>query len=370
MILEATLDLAVRKSLAGAAEKQGLEVLKISDLAIKENSASKLLYSVVVATFPDVVLCDISSVKVKKTDPSVDEAEINQALDSIRNSRAKLVEKNREAQRGDRVEVDFEITSEDGLPIEGGISKSHPVVIGDNKFIPGFEDKIVGIKTGEEKRFMLAVPDDYFNKSVAGRRLNFFVKAVNVQKVVKPDLDDGFARSLGNFSNLNDLEKNVAERILEEKKAKERQKLRLEILAGILKKSRMEPPPKMVNEKLDEMVVGFDRDLHEKGLELSIYLAHLQKTEDDLRKDWQKEAERQVAYSLILRKIAKEKRLNLSDEEVEEAINGMLQKMIAGGQLSQENMENVDLASIKEMVTNDLIIEKAFVFLEKECVVS
>ncbi len=369
MILEAALDLAVRKSLAEAVEKQGLEVMKISDLAVKENSAFKLLYSAAVTIFPNIVLGDVSSVKVKKTDVSVEKAEISQTLDSIRDSRAKLVKKDGKAQRGDRVEINFEITSEDGLPIEGGISKNHPVIIGDNKFIPGFEDEIINTEIGEEKKFSLSVPRDYFNKSIAGRRLNFFIKVLNIQKIIKPDLDDSFARSLGKFSGLSDLEKNIVEGILEEKKIKERQKLRLEILAEILKKSKMELPPKMVSERLDEMITGFDGDLHEKGLELSIYLAHLQKTEDDLRKDWQKEAERQVAFSLVLRKVAKEKKLNPSDEEVEEGVNSMIQKMITEGRLTQEGIENIDLSSIREAVANDLVIEKAFAFLEKECVV-
>ncbi|OGM96355.1 MAG: trigger factor [Candidatus Yanofskybacteria bacterium RIFCSPHIGHO2_02_FULL_38_22b] len=360
-ILEEGLNIALQDSLAKTLEKEGLEVLKVSDLKIKENSASKLLYIVNLLIFPPVTFGNLIGFKVKKKEVSVDKKEIDDALEFIRISRSKFIRKHKSIEKGDRAEVDFEVT-QNGLPIEGGVSKNHPVVVGDNKFIPGFEDQLLGMKEGEEKKFSLIAPKDYFHKAVAGKELDFEVKVIKVEEIQKPALSDEFARSLGQFEGLHDLERNVSEGILDEKKNKEQQRLRIEILSGILAKSKIDLPKDMINERLNEMVVKFDNDLHLKGMELSIHLAHLNKTEDDLRKDWRPEAEKQVAFALILKKIAKDNNIKPTPEEIEEMANNLIQAMTSKGEV---NPENINLANTREAALAELTNEKVFEFLEK-----
>jgi len=360
-ILEEALDLAVRDSLAKTIEKENLEVLNVSDLNIKENSASKLLYTTKISLFPAIAIGNLVGLKVKRKEINVEPKEIEDALDFIRTSRSKLIAKDTPAEKGDRLEIDFEVTA-DGLPVEGGVSKNHPLVIGDNKFIPGFEEQLIGMIIGGEKKFSLNAPKDYFHKSVAGRSLDFSVKVINIQQVQKPGLTDEFAKSLGRFTNLQELESNVSEGILEEKKMKERQRLRLAILAGILDKSKIELPKEMIDDQLNGMISRFDGELHAKGMELSIYLAHLNKTEDNLRKEWLPEAEKQVSFALLLKKIAKDKNIKVGPEEVEEAANRMIQTMTMRGELDKENL-NVE--NLKEAVANDLVNEKVFTYLEQ-----
>lgn len=360
-ILEEALDLALRDSLAKTLDKEKLEVLKVSDLNVKENSPSRLVYTTNLVLFPPVSIGDLKGLKVKRKEVVVERKDIEDALEFLTTSRSKTVPKDQPAEKGDKVEVDFEVTS-DGLPIEGGVSKNHPVMLGDNKFIPGFEDQIIGMRKGEEKKFTLDAPKDYFHKNIAGRKLDFTVKVADVQKVEKPAINDDFARSLGRFTDLNELEHNISEGILQEKKGKEKQRLRLEILTNILEKTKIELPKDMVEERLNEMVVGFDNELHGKGMELSLYLAHLNKTEDDLKKDWKGEAEKQVSFALIIKKIAKEKGIKPTDGEIEEAAEKMIQSMaLQGGGLDKENL---NIEALKEAVANDIINEKVFSFLE------
>lgn len=361
-ILEEGLNIALQDSLAKTLDKEGLEVLKVSDLEVKENSASKLLYTVQLLLFPSIAIGNLGGLKVKKIRTSVDKKEIHEAIELIRISRSKFIPKNKSVEKGDRVEVDFEVTL-DGLPIEGGVSKNHPIVAGDNKFIPGFEDQILGMKEGEEKKFSLTAPKDYFHKAIAGRELDFKVKIASVQEIQKPDLTDEFTKSLGQFGSVYELERNVSEGILEEKKNKEQQRLRIEILSGILAKSRIDLPDDMINERLNEMVINFDNDLHVKGMELSLYLTHLNKTEDDLRKDWRSEAEKQIAFSLILKKIAKDNNIKPTPDELEGTTNNLIQAMISRGEVSPEN---ISLENIKEAALAELTNEKVFEFLEKK----
>ena len=362
VILEEGLNIALQDSLAKTLEKEKIEVIKVSDLKIKENSLSKLLYSVELLVFPPIKIGDLAGFKVQKKQISVDRKEINDAIEFIRISHSKFIPKNKQVEKGDRVEIDFEVTS-NGLPIEGGVSKNHPVVVGDNKFIPGFEDQILGMKAEEEKNFSLTAPKDYFHKAVAGKELDFKVKVIKVEEVQKPDLNDEFAKTLGRFKNLHSLECNVSEGILDEKKNKEQQRLRLEILSAILAKSKIELPEHMIDERLNEMVLKFDNDLHLKGMELSMYLTHLNKNEDDLRKDWRPEAEKQVAYTLILKKVAKDNNIKPTPEELEETTNNLVQALVARG---QTNPEDINLENIREMASAELTNEKIFDFLEKK----
>lgn len=359
-ILEEALDMALRDSLSKTLDKEKIEVLKVSDLNIKENSASKLLYTTKVTTFPAVTIGDLKDLKIEKKKVAVERKDIDDALEFIATSRSKFVPQDRPAEKRDRVEVDFEVLS-DGLPLEGGVSKNHPLILGDNKFIPGFEDQLVGMKQGEEKKFSLNAPQDYFQKSIAGKKLDFTVKMVSVQEVQKPAINDDFVRSLGRFKDVKDLEQNISQGILQEKMAKEQQRLRLEILAGILAKTKLEIPKDMVDERLSEMVTEFDNDLHMKGMELSLYLAHLNKNEDDLKKDWKGEAEKQVSFSLLLKKIAKDKNIKPTDEEIEEGAQKMIQALALREGFDKENL---DVERLKEAVTNDIINEKVFHFLE------
>lgn len=363
-ILEQALDIAVQDSLAKTLNEKKLEVLEVSGLNVKENSASKLLYTIQVVTFPEIKLPKISGIKVKTRKIDIEPKEVTDALDFLRTSRAKLAPKEGVVEKGDRVEIDFEVTS-DGLPVEDGVSKSHPLIIGDNKFIPGFEEQLVGMKKDENKKFSLNAPTDYFHKSVAGKKLDFSVKVITVQTVDKQNLNDDFAKSLGRFQKLEELEDNIRNGILEEKKMKEKQRLRLEILARIFEKSKINLPREMVDGKVNEMIIGFDNELHTKGMELSFYLAHLGKNENDLRKDWRPEAERQVGYALILRKIAKVNSLAPSKEEIEEEANRVAQTMVVRGQISPENL---NLETLKEAIEGDLTNEKVFRMLEDSCI--
>ena len=361
-ILQEALNLALQDSSSKAIDKEGLEVLEASNLNIIENSSSKLLYSVEVAVFPAIKIGDLRGLKVIARDISVSKDEISKTLELMRSSQAKLISKDKPIEAGDKAEIDFEVTSE-GLPIEGGISKNHPVIIGDNKFIPGFEDKLIGMKQGEEKEFTLSAPKDYLHKNIAGKILDFTIKITRVEQIQKPALDDNLARSLGKFNSLQDLERNIEENIREDKKDKEKQRIRAEILAGILERSKIDTPDYMIEQRLNEMIANFDNDLHAKGMELSIYLAHLKKTEDDLRKDWLPEAKKQVAFVLLLKKIAKDKNIKPLPEEIDNAVNAIIQSVASrGGELDKDS---VDLGSLKEAAAGDLTNEKGFEFLEK-----
>ena len=362
-VLESALDIAVKDSLAKVLQEENLDIINFSKLEIKENTPEKLVYKVLLTLFPEVKIKDIKNSKVAKKDVSLEEKEVDETLNSIKTSRASYTNKDGPAEKGDRIEIDFDVKAEGAL-IEGGTSKNHPMILGDKHFIPGFEDNIVGMKKDEEKSFSLVAPKDYYRKDMAGKKLDFDVKMNNVQSVKLPELNDEFAKTLGKFGSAAELVSNVKEGLLQEKKIKEQQRVRLEILNALIKTSDVPAPEAMVSGQLEAMVQDFDSNLHANGMELGLYLAHVSKTQEDLKKEWRGEAEKQVKISLVLHKIAKERNISASREEIEQELNMVVQSiMMRGGQIQ----ENVDVERLKEDIATKIMNEKVLGFLETMC---
>src|SRR3989344_6025193 len=181
-VLESSLDLAMKDSLAKTIETEKLDVLNVSKLEVKENTADKLIYKVILTLFPEIKIQDFSKLKVARRSVQVEQKDIEDTLETIRASRSILRDKEGVVQNGDRVEVDFEV-KHDGQILEGGISKNHPLIIGGKNFIPGFEDNLLGMKKDEENTFSLVAPKDYYVKKIAGQKLDFSVRVNNIKSV-------------------------------------------------------------------------------------------------------------------------------------------------------------------------------------------
>ncbi len=363
-ILEAALDIAVKDSLSKTIHEKDLDVLDASGLKVVENSSQKLVYKVSLSLFPNINIPELGTIKAKRKEVIVRPEEVDHELEEIRKGRAVFLEKDGAVEVGDRAEIDFEILL-DGKPIEGGISKNHPLIVGKNIFIPGFEDKLIGMDKDEEKKFSLKAPEDYFNKDIAGKELDFKVKVIDIKKVQIPALDDNFAKSIGKFSDLEDFKNNLEKGILEEKREKERQRVLLEVLEEVMGKADISLSDQMVSQKLDEMISGFDQDLHQRGMELSLYLAHINKTQEDLRKDWKINAEKQLKTELIIRKIAKDKKIEAADGEVEALINQTMQAMAlrGGGEAN-----NLDVEKLRADAISQVVRDKTLAYIERTCV--
>lgn len=361
-IREAALQSAIQASVDKIVAEQKLDVLEASNLAIKENSAEKLVFSVALKLFPEVILPDLNTIKAERKPVAVDPKEVDDTLETIRSSRAILTDSADPAAKGDRVEVDFEIT-ENGKPIEDGVSKNHPVTIGAGNFVPGFEDQLSGMKKGEHKQFSLTVPSDFANKTIAGKKLDFSVTMQDVKKVALPELTDEFARTLGKFENADQLILDVKDGLLEEKKQKENQRLRLAIINTILEKAKCAAPETMVAAQVESMIQNLDQDLHRHDMELNMYLVKLGKTQDDLRKDWRPEAERQVKMGLVLHAIAHENHIAADPKEVDEALNQLAQSVLA-----QNGADfRLDLGRLRARIQSELLNEKTLEFLGQRC---
>ena len=369
LIKEEALNLAVQSSLAKVLAGKKMEVIEQASLIIKENSADRLLYKVTLTVLPEIQLGEYKHLTEKSNSVFVDDAEIKNALQGIVNLRTTLKEVNKPAQPGDHVEVDFKVFDH-GILIDGGQSENHPVTLGENKFIPGFEEQIIGLKMGEKKNFLLKVPADFYQKSIAGKNLDFEVIVKRVRERVAPQLDDNFAKSLGQFRSLADLKANIKQGLIMEKKIREKNRIRLTLLKQVADKTNISIPPVLIEKQLDTMIQNFDDELHAKGKELVLYLAHLKKTQDNLKREWRGKAEEQVKMSLIVKTIAEKENIRVSEEEVGQELESILQQYMMrgnsdGSPAGPEDLRSLDPQQMKNKIRNLLLNEKVFELLEK-----
>ncbi len=358
-IREESLSLAVKDSFAQAIEKEDLELLGPAEgIDIKENTEDKLIYTAKVAVLPKFELPEYKGIEVKKIEIVIEDKEIQEAIDYLRKTRSTHTPSEEAAQKGDRVEVNFEIKVA-GVTIEKGVSKNHPIILGNETFIPGFEDNVIGMKAGEEKIFNVDVPADYYQKSIAGKTIECNVKVNKVEIVSLPELTDEFAKTLGQFKNVDELKKSIGDGVKMEKEQKEKQRIRLAILEKISEGTKIEIPEPLVEKQLGILIQELDASLHQRGMELNMYLSSIKKTQDDLKKEWKPQAEKQVKNSLILREVAKTEELTVKDEELNDSLAMFLQQFP-----SPESLKDLNQDTLKRNLYEDLLKEKTLQFLE------
>ncbi len=287
----------------------------------------------------------------------VKEKEINRELDYLANQRAKAKTVSREAKKGDQLEIDFEVF-QDNVPIEGGTAKKHQIIIGQGQFIPGFEENLIGLKAGEEKEFDLVFPEKYHQKHLAGKQARFKVKVNLVQERKLPEINDEFASGIGKFKNLKELKDNLRNGLLEEKKKKHRQKQEMEIINALTEGSEVEIPQVLIDSELEKMDKELDNSIAQLGMNRQQYFQQIQSSEEKLKKQWQEnEAPKRVKAALILRQLAKEKKIEPKAEEIEERMNQVMQYYKTLGQAKKDLDTQRLYENIKSEMANQKILE-------------
>lgn len=313
----------------------------------------------------DIKLGKYKGLKVKRNKLEVKEEEIKKALDYLQNFRAKIVTVNRPAKNGDRVEIDFEVR-QGNVKIESGESKNHPLILGQGHFLPGFEKELEGMKEGQEKNFSLKAPDDWSDKRIADKNLDFKVKMKLVQKQELPIINDDFAKSLGNFQSLADLEESIKDGLMQEKEIKEKQRIRIELIEKIAENSEIEIPENLIDKEIERMVVELKMSIANIGLDFEIYLKQIKKNIDDFKKDFKEQAKNRIKISACLDEIAGRENIEVGDEEVAARINEDLKHYSN----VEEAKKNIDLLTLEEYTKNVLRNEKVSALLEREATLS
>ncbi len=354
-------DLAIKKTYLQAIEENKLEVIgqpKIEIIKIAPDNP--LEYKIVLTILPEVKLCDYTKIKGKLEKKEVEDKKVDGELEKIQKTRAKFITIQEPAQKGDRVEIDFE-SRLGGVKIDGGESKNHPLVIGESLFVPGFEDNLIGLKENEEKKFSVIFPKEYYKKELAGKNIDFKVKMKLVQKIELPELNGEFAKSLGKFKDLENLKSSIREGMEAEAKNKARDELREKIIDQIIAGSEMEIPDLLIESELDLMLRELEHNIIQSGIEFEKYLENLKTSRESLRQGWRKDAERRVKLNLIMREINKKEEIKIEAEALKEKVDQIL-KAYSG---KEEAEKNIDVQRLREHLEEAMVKDEIFKMLEK-----
>lgn len=301
--------------------------------------------------------------KNNKKEVEVDEKEVNQTIERIQESRAVSREVEREAKNKDEVKVTFTGKVDDKELLD---REDLEFVLGNDQFsaLEGFEDQIIGMKAGDNKNFTIEISKDDSNEQIAGKKINFDLELKSVAKKELPELTDEFASSLHkNVSDLKELKEKIEEGIKHEKSTKNEEKIKMEIVQELIKKTDdLEIPEVLVEKELDNMETKMERQIQQTGKTFEDYLEDINKSKEDLRNEWQKKAEDNVAAALILHKIAEAEEITVSEEEVEKELDKHFK--VSNKSKNDETEENIERlrSYIHDMKKN----QKIFDFLMEE----
>ncbi len=312
---------AVRESLSHVTEENdwkiidgpSVEVLEASPLEKASDAKPGFRYKARFVVFPEVKLGNYKKIahKIFKEQKAVvvSPEEIEQSIEWLRGSRAEMTKVDRPAAKGDVVEADVE-SFLDNEPIPGGKLVHDRFLLGESRFVPGFDDMLVGSAIGARLDFSLTAPADYWNESLRGREIRFAVILHAVFERKLPELNDAFAASLGSeIKTIEGLKKNIREGLEHEKQDREQDRIRAKMIEAIATDSEIDVPDVMLERTLEALV--------EETAELTKQDAGApDKTK--LREALREKAVSRVKGYLVMHAIAEEAALTPTEEEVRE----------------------------------------------------
>ncbi len=281
-------------------------------------------YSAVIEVKPEIKLEGYAGLKIEGKREEVKDEEVEERLKALQNlhSNLRTISEARTIQAGDYVILNYE-ASLGGKSLEGGKAIDFTVEVGSGQFIPAFEEKLIGLKPEEESEIEVTFPQDYGYQKWAGKTISFHVKIKEIKEKILPPLDDEFARDLGDYPSLGELKAKLKGEIEKEKELALERQLRDQVVDQLLEANPFEVPESLVEEQAKALVSDTKLKLAAQG----VVLKSLGVSEEKLQEDYKAMAQKQVRTFLILEKIAGQEGIAATDEEAEDRLKEISERM-------------------------------------------
>ena len=356
---------AVRKTFVKALDDNQIITVGSPEIDIVKLAAGEpVIYKAKINLLPSVKIGDYSQIKIKGKILNIKDEQVKKVLSDLQKMHATESLVKREAKLGDKLEIDFN-TFVDNIPIDNGKQEKFPLIIGEKTFIPGFEEQLIGLKEGETKEFQLKFPDNYHQKSVAGKLVDFKVKVNAVYQLDLPELNDEFATRLGAFKDFNDFKEKIKENITKEEEEKESRRIEDEILDKVIAQSLFDDIPDiLINSEAKKMIEELEHNITHQGIQFDDYLNHLKKTRDELLLDFTEPAIKRVKSALLIRELVRKENITVSDQEIDQEIEKTIQ-MYGGNKDAEKQLKEPEY---KNYLQNILTARKAVELLRSTIV--
>lgn len=349
-----------------AVEEAGLKVVSqpsITDVDVKDG---EFVFTAVVYVKPEVSVKDYKGIEAEKDEAVVTAEEVEAELTRMQDRNARQVSVEREAKKGDIVNLDFE-GFVDGVAFEGGKGEKFDLELGSGMFIPGFEEQLEGKKAGDECDVDVVFPETYQEKTLAGKPAVFKCRINEVKENQKPAMDDEFAKDVSEFDTLADLKADIEKKQQESKTASADNAFQERVMDKVIENLEADIPEAMVETQLDRVAEDFSYRLAMQGMEFESYLKMTSMTKEQFRQVFKPQALRQVKIRLALEKIAELEGLEVTDED----LNAEFAKLAENNKMDVEKVK--ELLSAEDLKgdmlcqkANDFVIANAVAVAKKE----
>ena len=333
-----------------------LEIVSRPEINVTQIESGKpFIFTAEVAVKPEVTLGEYKGVEVEKSDVEVTDEDINKEVDKERENNSRTIDvDDRAVESGDIIKLDFD-GSVDGVPFEGGKAENYTLTIGSGSFIPGFEDQLIGTKIGEEKDVTVTFPEDYHEKSLAGKEAVFKCKVNAISVKELPEADDEFASEVSEFETLAEYKEDIKKKLTEKKEKAARAKKEAQAIEKAVENATMEIPDAMIDTQVQSMMEDFARRMQSQGLSLEQYFQFTGMDVKKMHDQMKPEALKRIQNSLVLEAVAKAENIEISDEKVDEEIA----KMAEAYKMEVEKLKDLIGESEKDQMKKDLAVQAA-----------
>lgn len=303
----------------------------------------------------EITLPDYTKIKVARPSVKVTDKQVDDVVKDLQTRAATREDVSRAAKNGDEVTIDFKgVDTKTKEPIAGADGTEYPLALGSNTFIPGFEDNVVGMKTGDVKDFDITFPEDYGVPALQKKKVTFTVTAKKVQELADPKLDDKFAASIGPFKTMDDLRADIRRELEAQATQEGERQFESDLMEAIAKKTKVEIPKALVDEELDRLEQQERQSILYRGQTWQEHLDEEGVTEEEHREKNREGAELRVKSGLILGEVAEAENVQVTPEELEIRI-----QLLKGRYATDEQMQSeLDKPENRRDIFSRLMTEK------------
>ena len=337
-LVEDALNHVVPEAYDKALKEQQIEAIARPQIELVQTDP--IIFKATVPLAPEIKLGDYRSTRIKPESVKVTDDEVKAVIEQLRHQNATWEAAERPVEFGDLAVINIE-SQVDGSPFINQSGAQYQVLKESNFPAPDFASELRGMKKEEEKEFTLMMPSDHPRAELAGKEARFKVKVVEVKQENMPALDDEFAKQLGpEMKSVKGLKEEVRKNLVMRAEAKAKADYEEKVVEAVTGKAQVDYPPIMVEVEIHRLLDEQARRFQMQGGNLEDYLKSINKTEEQLHEELHPTAEKRVAQSLVLGKVAEEEKIEVGDAEIDKEIAEMVERAQNGKERLQKALNS------------------------------
>lgn len=357
---EEAVNLSFPEAYEAALEEHNLDPVDQPQVDIEQMEKDKeVIFIADIEVMPEILVEGYKGVEVEKTLYPVAEEAIEAEIKQMQEKNARRITvEDRPVKDGDLVVFDYE-GSVEGEVFPGGTAEKQTLEIGSGRFIPGFEEQLIGMDIGQASVITVTFPEKYQAEELAGKEAQFQVKIHEIKEKEMPELDDEFAKDVSEFDTLDALKEDIKQRLEDSAKNREEQEHRANVIKAVTDKVAVNIPETMIEKQVDRMMKDFNYQMTSQGINMDLYYQMTSSTELELREKMKPDAETTVKDQLVLDEITKMENITSTDEEIDREIESLAREY---GQDVDQFKEKA-AKSDKKVFADNVVLRKTIDFL-------